>query len=614
MKQQSDDSSMALVSIDLCGYGLLMDRDEAGTHQAMMTCLRTILEPTMADRHGRIVKSTGDGALIVFPGAVDAVRGMIDFLDRIAAWNDPRPKQKHLRFRVGIHAGTAIVDAGDLYGQGVNLAVRLQEIAEPRSIFISKAVFDQLDDQSRALFAYRGNGRLKNIQKRVAVYRWREGGTRHSLPNYRQLAAAMVALMVVLSPWNAADNEQANAHGQLERGRWPTNDRSKIAVLPFAYRETASGFRDLVGELPSVIRSDLARNPNLFVLNPNQDRQVDQQNGYVLKGAIEEHENGVRVSIHLKDPEARSSRWTEDFDEASLQSKALGDHIARRVASSVALSMRQSERIVQNRCENAYNAYLSAVAHYDRHTPLDLVQAVSDLEEALIWDPNYSRAHALLAAVYWTSWQNRWRLRPSERAETTLVSAELHLAKALEPTAIAQAILAEMLTKGGRYADAIAAAERAIVLEPDEPFGYYAKGLAMIFEGRPDAALPFIRTAIQLNPHGQRYLCGLALAEYGMERFNSALKTLKRATSRNPDDDWSFLLLAATYGQLRWADGAREAIARFDALSLERRNWSSHHLPYVLSWPFRYERDRRRLHDGIEQAGIKPQFRVAVRR
>ena len=174
--------------------------------------------------------------------------------------------------------------------------------------------------------------------------------------------------------------------------------------------------------------------------------------------------------------------------------------------------------------------------------------------------------------------------------------------------------MAEMLIKGGRYADAIAVAERAIVLEPDEPFGYYAKGLAMTFEGRPDEALPYIRTAIQLNPHGQRYVFGLALAEYGLEHFNNALKTLKRATNRNPDDDWSFLLLAATYGQLRWADSAREAIERFDALSLERRNWSSHHLPYVLSWPFRHERDRRRLHDGIEQAGVKPQFRVAVRR
>ena len=613
MQQQSAPAPMAIVSIDLCGYGLLMDRDEAGTHRAMMTCLREILEPTVTRWQGRVVKSTGDGALIAFSDARQAVHGMIDFQQRIAAWNDLNEDERRLDFRVGIHVATAIVDAGELYGQGVNLAVRLQEVAAPRSILISKAVVDELDDTSRRLFADSGKHRLKNIQRPVALYRWREGETRTPAIAGRCLAAALIALILILLPLKRPDEDQAATSRLLSRSESINDDRTKIAVLPFAYPKMVSGVSDLLTELPERIKADLAKNRSLAVLSSIEDRRTFEQGGYVLEGAIEDDHDGVRVSVQLKDGQAGNSLWAEEFDSASIDAASLSDRVASGVASSVAMTMRYSERIVQTRSENAYNAYLRAIAHYDRYTPDGLRLAVLDLQEALIWDPDYSRAHALLAAIYLTSWQNRWRLEPGKPAKTTIVSAENHLAKALEPTGLAHAVVAEMLIRGGRHADAIAAAERSIVLEPDEPFGYYAKGLALTYFGRPDEALPYIRTAIQLNPHGQRYLFGLALAEYGMERFNEALKTLKWATARNPDDDWPFLLLAATYGQLRWADGAKTAVEQFDELSLQRRSWSSLHLPYVLSWPFRYERDRRRLHDGMMLAGISPQFRVAVR-
>lgn len=617
MAQRSDCRLTAIVSIDLFGYSRLMELDEIGTHQAWMTCRREILGPTVTSHSGHIVKSTGDGALITFPSALEAVHGMIDFQRRMVTWGGPLRADQRLVFRAGIHVAATIVEDGDLYGNGVNLAVRLQEAADPGSIFLSRVVVDHVKGHSNLRFESLGKKALKNIKKPMPIYRWRGGRTRALQRRHTRLSAATaLAFAVFVYPFTAL---QMGQHGLDIEGPWTTRAkpashyRTRIEVQPFTHQSADSEPGHLMVAFPKAIATDLARNTNLFVFDSSDHPSQDQGHGYVLEGTIQHDTDGVRVRVQLKDNSVGNYVWTEDFDDSSADLSALEDRIARRVASSVAVALRASERISQSRSENAYDAYLQAVAHYGRNTPADLRQAVRDLEEALRWDPDYGRAHALLAAVYWASWQNRWRIDTGMAASTALKLAQHHLNETDEPAAMAHVVMAEMLTASGHHAEAIAEAERAIVLEPEAAAGYHAKGIALIFDGRPGEAEDLIRAAIQLDPHAPRYLFGLALAEFSMERFQDALATLTRATTRNAKDDWPFLLLAATFGYLGRGDDARDAIANFDDLSMQLRGWSSHHLPYVHYWPFRRDRDRQRLHKGLLQAGIQAQFRVAVR-
>jgi len=614
MLQQSELTPIAIVSIDLSGYCRLMELDESATHQAMMTCHREILQPTI-DRHcGKIVKSTGDGALLAFSDAPGAVRGMIEFQQHMATWSKSQATDRRLEYRVGIHEATAIVEDGDIYGNGVNLAVRLQELASPGSVLVSQTVVDRLGEEASLIFKYSGRDRLKNIKEPVHTYHWKNGRLKASRQRpLQQLAAVTIGLAVISYPLGSPNIDEGFGNSPWIQTWAASEHEAQIAIFPFAYQSSTSGFEDLTEKLPNAIAANLAKNSNLFVHNQSQGIWPGQRAGYQLEGVIEENSDEIRVSVQLMDNQAGRYVWGEDFDSKSNDLATLEHRVARRVASSIAMTVHSSERIVQSRSENAYRAYLRAIAHYDRNTPSDLSQVVTDLKEALIWDTEYSRAHALLAAAYWTSWQNRWQIDSGMTAEKTLASAKIHLKKANEPSAITHSLTSEMLMQGGNHAEAIAEAEKAIVLEPDASFGYYSKGLALAFGGRPDEAELFIRKAIQLNPHGQRYLFGLALTKHNMGRFYNAARTLKRAITQNREDDWSFLLLAAAYGQLRWADHASAALASFDDLSKQRRGWTSRNLPYVLSWPFRYDVDRQRLHQGMYLAGVNRQIHVAIR-
>lgn len=568
MVQHSDLLLKAIVSIDLFGYSRLMELDEIGTHRILMRCRRQILEPTITQHNGHIVKSTGDGALVVFSSVPEAVYGMIEFQRRIAIWGESQQEDKCLVFRVGVHVAATIIEDGDLYGNGVNLAVRLQEAAEPGSIYLSRAVFDSLENTTALRFEYLGKQRLKNISKRIHFYRWREGRPRPSRRLRRQLAtAAAIGLAVVVYPFDGshtARHAMQTESSPANRSREAPHHQTQTAVLPFAQSHT------------------------------------DAELGYLMDAVF-------------KDAMAGSYVWAEHFDSTSTDLLLLEDQIARRGASSVATTLEASKRSLQNRSEIAEDVYIQAWAHYGRHTPRDLRQATKDLEYALDLDPDYDDAHALLAAIYWASWQNRWQMHTGLTVAETLKRAQHHLNEIGQPTAVAHVVTSEILTASGRHDDAIAEAERAIVLEPGMAVGHYAKGLALIFDGQPAEAESLIRTAVRLNPHSPRYLFGLALAQFNLNRFDDAFSALTRATERNVDDDWPFLLLAATAGYLGRKEDARRALRRFDRLSIEHRGWFANQIPYVHAWPFRRNLDQQRLYRGMTLAGIPEPVRLAAR-
>ncbi len=561
MVQPSRHPIAAIVSLDLCGYSRLTEQDEVGTHRALMDCWREQLTPIVDDHQGIIVKSTGDGALIRFSDAPAAVWAMIRFQEQVTRTEATFPEPRRLIFRIGIHLTPTIRENGDVFGHGVNLAVRLQEAAAPGTICLSETVFSHLDPETGKALKNLGRRRFKNIGEHIRVYCWQGEGAssrEHLRPIFIRIAALL--FLALMMPDTTSESLEPTPEIVDVPGSRPAITIPRNTALP-------SPERALAKPLPPDMRSVVASSA------------------------------GLETDDDRRDGEKKS---TAD-GEWILPHHGL---IAGPLTAPVRTTLAATERSLENRSEIAEDAYLQALGLYGRHTPSAFAKAIDELDDALTLKADDGAAHALLAAIYWSGRQNRWQLGQGLTRSTMLGLAEHHLALATHPSPLAEMVASEMLTAQGRHGLAIERATRALALAPESAIGHYAKGRALLFAGRTVEAEGPIRTAIRLDPHAPRYLFGLALVQFNLNRFLTARRTLARITARNSDDDWPYLLMAATEGYLGLKADARQAIGRFDRLSLKRRGWFASQIPYVHSWPFQEAEDRNRLHRGLVLAGI----------
>ncbi len=549
MVQPSHRSLAAIVSLDLHGYSRLTEQDEIGTHRALMTCRRMLLAPIVHDRQGVIVKSTGDGALIRFPTASSAVEAMIRFQEAVTTSEARFRPSRRLVFRVGIHLATTIHEEGDVYGHGVNLAVRLQECAKPGSIFLSDAVARDLDPNAPSPVTRIGRRAFKNIEERVEVYCW------------------------------PSDAGASNRNGQHSAGLMAAILLAGIVLPTTAIDDTASVFPDT---------------DNITNTQTQSGTRLSEQvpTAVTITGTLSAIEWPAGNAM-ARLPVAEEG-WIEPFR----------DILNGPPDADVKPTMAESERSLESRGEIAEDAYLHAFALYSRHAPKAFTQAIGELEEALTLKPNHSPTHALLAAIYWSGLQNRWQLGRGMTNADMMNRVKDHLGRVDQPDPCFHMVRSEMLTASGQHDLAIDEAERAITLDPSRAVGHYSKGQALLFAGRAREAEAPIRAAIRLNPHASRFLFGLALAQFSNSSFDAAERTLTRASAQNGENDWLHLLMAATQGHLGLKAKAQQAIGRFDRLSLVRRGWFASQIPYVHRWPFRDRDDQNRLHLGMVLAGI----------
>jgi tetratricopeptide (TPR) repeat protein len=260
---------------------------------------------------------------------------------------------------------------------------------------------------------------------------------------------------------------------------------------------------------------------------------------------------------------------------------------------------------VEAKNPEAYEAFLRGWAHYQLSTPDDSVKSIKYLEKALALDPDYGRAHAALAATYWRIYDNNWAKSTGVSYVDALEQTNRHLKQALKnPTPLAHRTAAKQYFYFGRWDEAMAQAERAIVLDPNDPSGYEAMGTLLINLGRPAEALDYIRKAMRLDPQSD-YLYRLGEAQFHLERYDEAAATLLRATRLNPDDGWNYFLLAAAYGQLGREQEARSAITRFNQTYHDP---TDRQRPLTLAdldtWAFKEAANRVRLQEGLRKAGV----------
>ncbi|HEX6011574.1 MAG TPA: adenylate/guanylate cyclase domain-containing protein [Geminicoccaceae bacterium] len=543
----------AILAADVAGYSRLMEADERGTLERLKTHRKELVEPLLAEHRGRIVKLMGDGALCEFASAVDAVECAIRIQRGMAEREEAAvPEEERIRFRIGINLGDVIREAdGDLYGDGVNVAVRLEQLAEPGGVVISGTAFDQLRGELGRAFAPLGEQRLKNIERPVRAYRM-------VLPG----------------------------GGPPERPALPLPDRPSLAVLPF---ENLSGdpeqgyFADGIAE--EVITA-LSRARWLFVIARNSSfvyrgkavdvRQVGRELGvrYVLQGSVRRAGGRVRITGQLIDAQSGAHLWVERFDGTLAGVFELQDRVAEGVAGAIEPALRgaEIERARRKPTESlgAYDLYLRALQHLFTPTADHNREALRLLEQALALDPDYATALGLKALCHLNAYLHLRGWAGDDEAERAAGERAAHRALALgrnDPVALATGGFV-MSVLAHDHEAALATLGRAVALNPSSALALSFSALVHCFAGDYGTAIEHGRRALRLSPFDPlsfRPLIALTFAHLFTGRTEAAAGYAARAVQADPDFEVCHALLVASLVELGRLEEAREAAKRLTA-------------------------------------------------
>jgi TolB-like protein/Tfp pilus assembly protein PilF len=573
----------AILAADVAGYGRLTGLDEEGTHAQLQGHLRSLVDPKIAEHRGRVVKNTGDGLLAEFGSVVDAVRCAVDVQRAMAERNAEVPQERRIEFRIGINVGDIMLDRGDIFGDGVNVAARLESIAEPGGICISEAAYWQVRGKLELIFDGMGEQKLKNISEPVRVYRVRPSGP-----------------------------------AATTRPSLPLPDKPSIAVLPF---ENMSGdpeqeyFAD--GIVEEIITA-LSRFRQLFVIARNSSftykgravdvKQVGRELGvrYVLEGGVRKAANRVRITTQLIDATTGAHLWADRFDGSLENIFDLQDQVTTSVVGQIAPKLEEAEieRAKRKPTESldAYDYFLRGMASYHQFSREANAEALRLFCKAIELDPDFASAYGQAAWCYlqrreW-GWVTNRRQEIAETARLARRAAELgrNDAVALGTGGLALSFAVGELDEGA------AMINRALELNPNFATTWLFSGFQRVYLGEPDLAIEHLTRAIRLSPFDPLTFVahnGLAFAHFFAGRYEDALSWARKAIQGRPN--WRaamriFAAAAALAGRLKEAE---QAMARM------RENDPSWRLSHVRKIRFfRRPEDLAKLEEGLRKAGL----------
>ncbi len=621
-----------ILAADVVGYSRLMEADEEATVGTLST-YREIIEGLVTSHHGRVFGSAGDSVIAEFASPVEAVRCAVDVQRELEAHNADLAEDRRMRLRIGVNLGDVIVEGDNLLGDGVNIAARLETLADPGGISLARSVFDQVKKQLDLGYEYLGEHEVKNITEPIQVYRVLTepeaagkviGEAKRATPSWMKLALAAAVIVAIavsgvglwLRPWQATVEPAS-----VERMAHPLPDKPSIAVLPFTNLSDDPAQEYFADGMTEDLITDLSKISGLFVIARNsvftykgkavKVRQVAEELGvrYVLEGSVRRVGDQVRINAQLIDATTGGHLWADRYDGSLADIFGLQDEVARKIVAvlAVQLTAGEEEQLALRETKNteAYDVFLKGLDQYLRQTPDGFREAITHFEKAVELDPNYSRAYAALSATYWQIQKRYWHAKFGfGRVHDARFKAEEFLEKAnRQPTALSHQVATAMLSQQGRHMEAIAEGGKAIGVDPNDADSYVALAGALSLAGNPDGALQLVQKAMRLNPHFPPfYLYELGLAQFGIEDFRSAAATLETATALNSEDRWSYRLLLATYGHLgREADAER-------IFELTDKSWRGNDpisIRGVAFWyPFKETTDRERLATGLRKANI----------
>jgi adenylate cyclase len=629
----------AILAADVVGFCRLMEEDEAATFARLRQHRKELFEPEITKHHGRIFKLMGDGLLAEFASVVDAVECAVTLQRGMAERNTGLAAGERIDMRIGINLGDVIIEGDDRHGEGVNIAARLQELAEPGGICISRTVYNHVKNKLALGFEPMGEQQLKNIAEAMGVYRIMLEPTarprrvmgRGPRLRYRALAMggaaaalaviAAVAVTAWLRPWAPREEQSVVGHVAV-----PLPDKPSIAVLPFDNISNDPQQAYFADGMTEDLITDLSQLPGIFVISRNSSwtykgkpvkvRQVAEDLGvrYVLEGSVQRAGDQVRINAQFVDALNDHHLWAKRYDGRMNEVFALQDKVIQQIVAALAINMttNQSSQIGEAETDSpqAYDALLQGLDHYRRETPEETTKAISYFDKAVEFDHGYSRAHAVLAAAYWRNVNLDWDLAATSEWEKGFELMREHLALALEkPTSIAYRISAEFLAQEGRYDEALAQIERAKTLGPSESDSYISMARILIAMGRAEEAEAATRLALRLNPHNPPdYLRVLGLALFHQKRYEDAAQAMERLVSEDPNVYDDYATLAAIYGYLGRNKDGDTAIKKYNELAVKTGNSQFTVQEQGFWWyGYMYSYDkgyREQLLEGLRKAGV----------
>ena len=533
----------AILAADVVGYSRMMTADEAGTFAALKARRKDVLVPLVAKHRGRIFKLMGDSAFVEFASAVSAVECAIELQQGIAAANDGVPAERQVQLRIGVNLGDVLVDGGDLYGDGVNLAARLQETAAPGAVCVSAKVQAEIARKPELACRDLGERQLKNIDGPVRVF---------------CLGAAPAKPEAAEKPVAAATAEAFAA-------------KPAVAVLPFLNMSGDTEQEFFADGLTEDILTELSRFRDLFVISRNSSfrykgKAVDVQRAakelgvqYVLEGSVRKVGNRVRVTVQLIDAETDRHLWAERYDRDLADIFAIQDEVTAAIVSTLAGRVQAAtrERAQRKRTENmaAYECLLAGKTLHHRSNRADNGEALRLIERAIELDAAYAHAHAWRACVIGQAWTYGWRTDRDEVLNT--VTGELQIALGLDNNdSDVHRILAAVAIALGEHDKAAFHQERALSLNPNDDLIVVQQGEVLTWLGQPEEGIEWIRKAMRLNPYfPERFWNHLGRAYFVARRYGEAIEAFKRIAS--PDHSY-FAFLAACQAQMGNEGAAQE--------------------------------------------------------
>jgi adenylate cyclase len=575
----------AVFSADVAGYSRLMGDNEAATVQTLET-YKQVMFSLIKQHRGRVIDSPGDNLLAEFASVVDAVQCGVAVQKELQARNAELPENRKMQFRIGINLGDVIEEGDRIYGDGVNIAARLEALADPGGICVSKTAFDHIESKLPLGYQFLGQQTVKNIAKPVGAYK------------------------VLMEPRVIGGEEKEDVErGPTGKPPLPLPDKPSIAVLPFVNMSDDKSQEYFSDGLTEEIITALSKTAELFVIARNSSfvykgkavnvQQVGRELGvkYVLEGSVRRSGDRLRITAQLIDATTGNHLWAERYDRGMKDIFAIQDEVTIKIIASVTGMTVSSVEAMRWRAEGASN--LEAYLKYMEGNVLlqglnraDNAFAGKKFEEAIALDPQWAPPYAGLALVY------AYGARLSQNPES-LRKANEYAQKAIsldERQLYAYMAQVAAYSFQRRYEEAIAAAELAIKVAPGSADAYMGLGASLVFACRSKEALVYLERALRMNPFpGTNYFNMIGTAHLFLRNYEEAVPALKKALSLSPKNQFARITLIVTYVEM---DRLEEAKAEAEELLVIDPKWNTEGL--VKNLPFKDPELTKRWAQGAE--------------